>query len=112
MMAEKIVAPQFPFGETPDTYQKHYAAEMKRDIGVSVTRTREEHIELMQEGEAKVCHYEPNCIQSDSVHLHLSFITRPLFLPLKIYLPAPPDLCVSHISVLHKQFSNSNITSS
>lgn len=58
VMAEKVVSPQFPFGDTLDTYQKRYGVEMKRDIGVSVSGglLQEEHIELMQEGEPEVCH--------------------------------------------------------
>ncbi|XP_024059815.1 titin isoform X2 [Terrapene carolina triunguis] len=56
VMAEKVVSPQFPFGEAADAYKSRYDVQTKRDISVSITGgvVREEHIELMQEGEAKV----------------------------------------------------------
>ncbi|XP_077175698.1 titin isoform X6 [Paroedura picta] len=60
VMVEKVVSPQFPFGDTLDTYQRSYGVEMKRDIGVRVTGglLQEEHIELMQEGEPEVIEIE------------------------------------------------------
>lgn len=53
MVAEKAVSP-FPFGEGAEIYKSRYDIETKRETGVRMVR--EEHIELMREAEAKVCH--------------------------------------------------------
>ncbi|XP_039185113.1 titin-like isoform X4 [Crotalus tigris] len=58
LMPEKVASPQFPFVETPaDTYKRLYGAEIKREIGVTVTGglvEERKHVELMPEAEPKV----------------------------------------------------------
>ncbi|KAL8183551.1 UNVERIFIED_CONTAM: hypothetical protein K2H54_044331 [Gekko kuhli] len=79
VMPEKVVSPQFPFGETLDTYQRRYGVEMKRDIGVSVTGglLQEEHIELMQEGEPEGLK-NVTVIEGESVTLECRISAYPL----------------------------------
>ncbi|NXA32886.1 TITIN protein, partial [Eudromia elegans] len=53
---EPAPAPQFPFGETAETYKGRYDVETRKEAAVSIKgeAVREEHLVLRKEGEAKV----------------------------------------------------------
>ncbi|NXA48856.1 TITIN protein, partial [Nothocercus julius] len=53
---EPVAPPQFPFGETAETYKSRYDVETRKEAAVSIKgeAVREEHLVLRKEGEAKV----------------------------------------------------------
>ncbi|NWT65536.1 TITIN protein, partial [Prunella himalayana] len=52
--AEPVAPPQFPFGETAETYKSHYDVETKKETSIKSEAVRTEHLMLHKEGEAKV----------------------------------------------------------